>query len=614
MMAVEVSRPIRFPQIRNRLRRPTVNIILLIAAPFITFCLLFGYPVARLFLLSVDAPHFTLRHYISFFGADGYLPVLIRTVTISGIVTLCCLLLGYPIAYLLSSVRARVRALLLCLVFLPYLTSFLVRSYAWIVLLDDRGVVNSILRWLGLINQPLELIYNSTSVYIGMVQILLPYMILPLFAVMSAIDRRTVLAGQSMGAGSLRSFLCIFLPSTLNGVKSGCLLVFLLALGFYVTPAMLGGLRDVTLSMLIQTQVNQLADWGPASAASMLLLGATILGMLLVSKKSSGAVMLVIGGANTQSIGERKMNNEVDWPASSIAEQKGRGVAGAWDSLPEPSRLKSFLRNPPLFNGKVTAATFTVGLAGVALLFLLLPTLVVVPLSFGSADYLQFPPTALSLRWYQNFFSNRSWLEAATLSLWIATATVIIATAVGTLASLALAKMVGSARSLLYGLFVAPLVVPAIVIGVALFQPFAQINIIGSPAAIIAGHTIGAIPYVVIIVSALLETVSDNYERAAQSMGAGPWRVFVKVTLPLIAPGVVGGAVFAFIHSFDELVITMFVAGINSQTLPLKMWEDIRNQIDPTIAAVSSLLMLIPIVCLVIFQLIHQTPQLSHKQ
>ncbi len=238
-------------------------VLILPALIFLLF--FFGYPLVRMIYLSFDGPHLSLRNYVSFFQ-DGYVWVLWRTVQISIVTTIATLLIGYPIAYAMASAGPRRRSLLLLAVLLPYLTSFLVRSYAWITILDDRGLVNTLLLRLGLIDAPLVLLYNYISVYIAMIQVLLPYMILPLFATMTTIDKSGMLAAQSMGAGTLRVFFKVYLPQTKPGIRSGCLLVFLLALGFYVTPAMLGGLGDVTLSMLITTQVMQLADWPSGQA------------------------------------------------------------------------------------------------------------------------------------------------------------------------------------------------------------------------------------------------------------------------------------------------------------------------------------------------------------
>jgi putative spermidine/putrescine transport system permease protein len=573
----------------------------ILVVPALLFLLVFfGYPLMRLVYLSVDGPHLTFRHYISFF-TEGYGSVLSRTISVSGVVTASCLVIGYPIAFVLATSSPKRRTLLLLAVLVPYLTSSLVRSYAWIVILDDKGVVNSLLRSVGFISAPLDLLYNYISVYIGMVQVLLPYMVLPLFATMSAIDKSSVLAAQSMGAGTLRTFLRVYLPLTLPGVRSGCLLVFLLALGFYITPAMLGGLRDVTLSMLITTQVTQLTDWGSAAAASMILLATTAVAVCFLGKPSGEAALVALG---SRSAGSAPPDTDVVQSMMAPRPVQRTSMPGA---LPRKGALRQFLVNPHIFNG-VQGKTVLFVVVVLGLLFLLLPTLVVVPISFGAASYLQFPPQAWSLRWYANFFSQPEWTTATMLSVRVALISTAVSTVLGTAAALALKRARLPLRGLAWAFLVSPLVVPTVVSGVALYQPLAQWGLIGHVAALVIGHSIGGVSYVVIVVSSILSSLDEKYERAAQSLGAGPSRVFVRVTLPLIAPGVLGGAIFAFIHSFDELVIAMFVSGIGTETLPLKMWEDIRNQIDPTIAAISSLQMMIPIVAILFLQITRVGP------
>ena len=194
-----------------------------------------------------------------------------------------CLILGYPIAYLLSSVSERNRNLLMILVIIPLWTSILVRNYAWMVLLGRRGVFNSILTGLGVIDAPIRMLYNIFSVHIGMVHMMMPFMILALLGVMSGIDRSLLKVAESLGASRFQAFVRIFVPLSLPGVGAGSLLVFIFSLGFFITPALLGGRGSTMISMLIEQQVS-LLNWGFASALSLLLLVVTVLFFLLYSR------------------------------------------------------------------------------------------------------------------------------------------------------------------------------------------------------------------------------------------------------------------------------------------------------------------------------------------
>ncbi len=210
-----------------------------------------------------------------------FIDVFLRTFEIALVVTVAALLLGYPLAYLLATVPARVGNLLLIVVLLPFWTSVLVRTTAWVVLLQRGGVVNTTLHWLGLISQPMQLIYNRAGVYIAMIYVLLPFMVLPIYGVMRTLSPVSMRAARSLGAGPLVAFRRIYLPQTLPGISAGCLLVFILAIGFYTTPALVGGARDQMIAYFILFYTNQTLNWGLAAALSLILLVATLVLSLL---------------------------------------------------------------------------------------------------------------------------------------------------------------------------------------------------------------------------------------------------------------------------------------------------------------------------------------------
>jgi putative spermidine/putrescine transport system permease protein len=208
-----------------------------------------------------------------------HIDVLLRTFAVSASVTLLCLLLGYPLAALIARSKGGIANTLLILVLLPFWTSLLVRTSAWVVLLQSRGVVNSALAWLGVIDpsQPLELIYNRIGVLIAMTHILLPFMVLPIYSVMKSIPPVYLRAASSLGAPPLSAFWRIYLPMSMPGVSAGGLLVFILALGYYITPALVGGPRDQMVSYYIAYYSNQVTNWGMAAALSAILLVAVLI-------------------------------------------------------------------------------------------------------------------------------------------------------------------------------------------------------------------------------------------------------------------------------------------------------------------------------------------------
>lgn len=233
------------------------------------------------------APGLTPRYFLAAldfeFGADGaivrvqperrlYLRLLARTIWIGLVVTALCLVLGYPVAFLLASASPKYRALVMLLLLLPFWTSLLVRTTAWLVLLQNEGIVNDLLTGLGLFEAPQQLIRNRLGVYVAMTHILLPFMVLPIFSVMKGIPPVLMQAAYSLGSGPIRAFLSVYLPQSLPGVAAGTLLVFIMSLGYYITPALVGGPGDQMLSYFIAENAGATLNWGLAAALSVVLM------------------------------------------------------------------------------------------------------------------------------------------------------------------------------------------------------------------------------------------------------------------------------------------------------------------------------------------------------
>ncbi len=224
--------------------------------------------------------------------------------------------------------------------------------------------------------------------------------------------------------------------------------------------------------------------------------------------------------------------------------------------------------------------------------FLLLPIVVIVPLSFSDSSFLVYPIPAFSTKWYQNLFGSAEWARAAKNSFLIAPAATLVATSLGTLAAVGLARTSFPFKGLLMSLLIAPMVVPIVVVGVSTYLFFAPLGLADSYTALIIVHAALGAPFVLTTVLATLQGFDQNLVRASLGLGESPLRTFFRVTLPVIAPGVVSGALFAFATSFDEVVVTLFLAGPQQVTLPRQMFTGIRENITPTIAAVATLLIL----------------------
>ncbi len=226
-------------------------------------------------------------------------------------------------------------------------------------------------------------------------------------------------------------------------------------------------------------------------------------------------------------------------------------------------------------------------------LFLMLPTLVVLPMSFNDSKSLRFPIKEYSTRWYQEFFTSERWLEALRNSLVVGISSTVLAVLLGTLAALALTRGLRRTGTLVSGLLLAPMIVPTIVVGLAMYFFALKLGLAGTYAGLIAAHTVLALPYVVVNVTSSLSTFDIRLERAARSLGAGPVSAFLRVTIPGILPGIGAGALFAFSLSFDEVVVSIFLTTAQLTTLPVAMWSGVTVAIDPTVAAISSLLVVV---------------------
>lgn len=259
-------------------RRYSTGASLLLVAPLLLL-LGFGflYPVGKLLAGSLFDPGFTLEHYARIFEEPLYLRILWRTLRIALLVTVLAFLLGYPVAYAMTKVPGRWTLLITACVLIPLWTSVLIRSYAWIVLLQRQGVINELLTSLGIADQPLRLIYTEMAVIVAMTHVLLPFMILPIFSALRTIPRDLPRAALNLGAGRFALFRAVVLPLSLPGVFAGALMTFILALGFYVTPALVGGPSTLMMATLIGQQTTELLNWPFAGALSAVLLATTLL-------------------------------------------------------------------------------------------------------------------------------------------------------------------------------------------------------------------------------------------------------------------------------------------------------------------------------------------------
>lgn len=550
----------------------------------------FVYPVSQLLWLSFVDPNGnpSLKNYVRLATTPVYLQVLWVTFKVGAWTTVFSILGGYPVAYLIANCRARARDVLMLLVLMPFWTSFLVKTFAWIILLGRTGLINDLILALGIAEAPVEIIYNFTGVMIGMIHSMLPLVIISMAAVMETIDPRLTQAAHALGARGGQAFWRIYFPLSLPGVAAGGLLVFITVLGFFITPALLGGPQETMIAQMIITVLTQLFDWAFAgSLALLLLVTATV--VFILYNRLLGVATLAGGETNLASvrITSGLMASCTDW----ISRQTVGVLGWIGDRLGEAIEWVFRQRSDQPRTNIPRCLLWTVVV--MMIFFMLVPSLFVVPVSFTADTFLTFPPQKFSFRWYETYWNSPGWIAATTRSLVVAFFTGIVATVLGTAAAFVLARQNLAGRIAVLTLVLSPLILPRIIIAVALFYLFAHLGIVDTNLGLVIGHTVLAVPYVVITVMAVLRTFDERQEHAAWSLGANKWKTFYYVTLPQIRAGILAGYLFAFITSFDDLTIALFVSGGGTATLPKQMWTDLFLNVNPTLAAVSTIILVL---------------------
>ncbi|SCB55425.1 putative spermidine/putrescine transport system permease protein [Bradyrhizobium shewense] len=543
---------------------------------------LFVVPLTGLLLLAFGMPNWTLANFSRIGDTPVYLTVMRNTLEISVTVTALAFVLSYPIAYALTTGGMVLRTFLLIGVVLPYFTSTLARTFAWIVLLGRNGVVNQFLLELGWVSQPIPLLYNRFGVILGMTHIVMPMMILPMYTVMSSIDPKLMRAAKANGASPLAAFLTIFLPLSLPGLIAGILLVFIYCLGFYITPALMGGLSDVMITMAISSQILEQLNWNFGAALSVVLLLA-VLSLLWIGSRFFPIEQLLgfSDGKLGLSVTRRQLGAKMLMRIGSAANALDRWL--------------------PSMRGRSVPI-----LASCLAVLLLLPVLIVAYLSFSASSYFVFPLPGYSLRNYEAFLFDTLWVRATFTSIRIALMAVAMATALGAMLAFGLSRGAMPGRGAMIALLLSPIIMPTVIVAVATYFLLARWGLQGTEFGLALGHAVHAIPYVVVIVVANLRDLNPSYERAARSLGAGPWATMRTIVAPLVLPALIVASFFAFLASFDDVVYVLFLGIGKITTLPMRMWEGIRQDISPTIAAVATLQMLFATIVIVVGTLLRR--------
>lgn len=577
----------------------------ILLAPLVIFlAVFFIWPVAQLLALSIGdgSGGATLAEYGRLFHSPIYLRVLATTFKFAAWTTLACVVAAYPLAYVLADQAGRRSWLMLC-VLLPFWTSFLVRTFAWIVLLGRNGAINSWLQGLGITRGPLDLLYNAGSVYVGLIHAMLPLAALTMAASMQSIDRRLVNAARTLGASPSQAFWRVYFPLSIPGAASAGILVFVSTVGFFITPALMGGGSDVTIAQVIIEEVANL-NWKFAGALGVLLLSTTVACFLVydrlfgLSSVAPGALTTAQPAGATARLGSGLLRRGIEG-AAWISSQIERALAGSCREAGGSVRV-----GLPRLLWIVAAAE---------LVFLAAPSFFVVPISFTQSSFIEWPPHGFSMRWYEEFLASPLWLSALARSLIIGVSSATLATLLGLPAAFAIAFAPLPGRAAIVAFALSPMIVPRILIAVAIFYLYARVGLVGTSVGLVIGHTVLALPYTVITMVAILKAHDQRYDQAARTLGASPARTLWHVTLPLIRPGLIASFLFAFVTSFDEITVALFVTGGLMTTLPKQMWDGAVLNVTPVITAASTITLAVVTAVILLTQALQRRLAHEHK-
>ena len=543
----------------------------------------------------------TLENYVRFLTGSLYIGQLWLTIELALVTSVVSLVLGYPLAYYLARLnRPWLRSTLLITIISSLWVTYVIRAYAWQVILASNGILSSVGVATGLLESHTSFYPGYWGLVVGMVYVFLPFMILTLYSSLRNLDGELLEASKNLGAGPLRTFRRVTLPLTKNGIASGTALVFILALGAYVLPRLLGSGSERTLPVLIEQQIMSESNY-PFGAAMSIGLIVVVLAFLWVLLRVTDVTTGDLGGVDAVD------EDDTDTPRNSAGVFER--VWGAVGGVSSAVGLTGALRN---VGAGADRAIKTVGsntreavigaslkaYVAAVMLFIAGPLAIIVAVSVTPSEFLTFPPGGFSFRWYVTFFTDPEWVGALFNSLGIAVAAALLATSIGGILAFALDRFDYRFSSVLATFGVLPILVPPVIIGVAFLVFFLQIGFAGNRLSIIVAHGIFYAPFPFILVMQGLSELDRTYEEAAMNLGASPIRTIRTITYPLLRANVVSGALFAFILSLNEYIISWLLSLFLVDTIPIHIFNQLRYSYPPTIAAASTVFIALTVVAM----------------
>jgi putative spermidine/putrescine transport system permease protein len=579
----------------------------ILSYPLAWLVFVFLVPLGMLFMFSfwVHVPGtgytagFTLDNYARFFTSSLYVQQLWVTLELALVTAISSLLLGYPLAYYLARIdRPWLRNVLLITIISSLWITYVIRAYAWQVILASRGILSSFGVATGILGSHQSFYPGYWGLVVGMVYVFLPFMVLSLYSSIRNLDGELLEASKNLGAGPVRTFRRVTLPLTKNGIASGTALVFILALGAYVLPRLLGTPNQRTLPVLIEQQIMSESNY-PFGAAMSVLLIVVMLVFLWALIRITNVSAANIGGAEAVTGEDETSTTSGPGALSGLWSRLGGVVAATGFSRVYGSVASAVSDRVEAVDSdtreSVIGTSFRVYVAAV-MLFIAAPLGIIVAVSFTPEEFLTFPPGGFSTRWYVEFFTDPAWVRSLVNSLTIAAAAALLSTSIGGILAFTLDRFDYKFGSLIGTFGVLPILVPPVIIAVAFLVFFLQIGLTGTRTGIIVAHGIFYAPLPFILITQGLSELNRTYEEAAMNLGASPVRTIRTITYPLLRANVVSGALFAFILSLNEYIIAWLLSLFLVKTIPIQIFNQLRYSYPPTIAAASTVFILLTVV------------------
>ncbi|WP_270936649.1 ABC transporter permease subunit [Falsiroseomonas oryzae] len=546
----------------------------LLALPFgIWLLAAFAAPMGAVALLSVQessemfAPLSLVpsgAQYAELFGDPFFMRVFVNTLLLGAAVAACCAVLGYPLALWLTRLPPRWKPIGFAIVLVPLLTNVVVRSLGIILLLAPRGVLGAIADAVGL-PRP-ELLFTWFAVGLALTQVFLPFMVLALYDVLEGQEKRLEEAAAGLGAGPATRFWRVTLPLSLPGLRAGLIITFLLASESYVSAALVGGRKVLVSGMLVVKEGVEVLNYPLAAALAMLMLAAGVLATFLI-----GRVVALL----------------TPWIA-------GRAPRVTLRLPPAPRRALVAV-------AEALAPVVSSLLLTLAVLLLVFPLLLVAVASVNDspqATVAQF--LGFTWRWYAMVLQNERYLSDAWTSLQLALACVAVSLAISLPAAFALVRGAFRGREALGALYMLPLALPGIAIGLGMLRLLQWFVALPPFLGILAVHVVLVAPFMLALLRASVAQLDRSLEEAAGGLGAQPVRVFRRVILPQLGPGIAVACVIGFLISFGEVTVTAFLTTARLQTLPVRIYAEASFSLENTVNAISTILILLTVALLLL--------------